>query len=223
MLGSGVQQSESVNTCILSFLDSFPIQFIIEYWGDFPVLHSRPLLLIYFIYSSVYMLIPPSYCMPRGPYISSLVAISWVNFSWIYIWHTTVLTPSQHLLVSIRSPFSKVLINTVCTLPHHFWWRQTPKGNRRPCVWRQLGGLGHSFSSPAHAMLEISFSLSYLNKFCLFGDEEGRITTFHFFSWESVTLCSFESRQGRCLPLLFCEQWDRCTIQSNTFSKINSL
>ena len=47
-------------TCIRSFLDSFPIQVIIEYWGDFPVLHSRPLLLIYFIYSSVYMLIPNS-------------------------------------------------------------------------------------------------------------------------------------------------------------------
>ena len=61
------------------------------------------------------MLIPTSCYLPRGPYISSLVAVSLVNVSWIYIWHATVLTPSQHLLVSIRSPFSKFWL-TRCLL-----------------------------------------------------------------------------------------------------------
>ena len=43
---------------IHSFLDSFPIEAITEYWVEFPVLYSRYLLVIYFIYSSVYMPIP---------------------------------------------------------------------------------------------------------------------------------------------------------------------
>ena len=47
-------------TYIHSFPDSFPIQVIKEYWVEFPVLYSRPLSIIYFIYSSVYMLIPNS-------------------------------------------------------------------------------------------------------------------------------------------------------------------
>ena len=40
-----------------SFSDSFPLQFITRYWIWFPVLYSRSLLFIYFIYSSVYLLI----------------------------------------------------------------------------------------------------------------------------------------------------------------------
>ena len=45
-----------------SFLDSFPIWVITEYWLEFPVWYSRSLLVIviYFIYISVYMLIPIS-------------------------------------------------------------------------------------------------------------------------------------------------------------------
>ena len=39
-------------TYILSFLDSFPIEVITEYWVEFPVLYSRLLLVTYFIYSS---------------------------------------------------------------------------------------------------------------------------------------------------------------------------
>ena len=42
-------------TYIHSFLDSFPIEAITEYWVEFPVLYSRSILVICFIYSSVYM------------------------------------------------------------------------------------------------------------------------------------------------------------------------
>ena len=45
--------------CFHPFLkDSFPIKAITEYWVGFPVLYSRFLLVIYFIYSSVYMSVP---------------------------------------------------------------------------------------------------------------------------------------------------------------------
>ena len=47
-------------TYIHSFSDSFPIEVITEYWVEFPVLYSRSLLIICFIYSSIYMLIPNS-------------------------------------------------------------------------------------------------------------------------------------------------------------------
>ena len=45
-------------TYIHSFLDSFPIEAITEYWVEFPVLYSSSLLVTYFIYSSMYMSIP---------------------------------------------------------------------------------------------------------------------------------------------------------------------
>ena len=55
-------------TYIHFFLDSIPIWAVTGYWGEFPVLHSRSLLVLYFIYSSVYMAIPISQFIP--PYIS---------------------------------------------------------------------------------------------------------------------------------------------------------
>ena len=54
-------------TYIHSFLDSFPIQVITEYWVEFPVLYSRSLLVVYFIYSSGYMSIPISQFIPVPP------------------------------------------------------------------------------------------------------------------------------------------------------------
>ena len=39
----------------LFFLDSFPIYVITEYWIEFPVLYSKCLLVVYFIYTTVYM------------------------------------------------------------------------------------------------------------------------------------------------------------------------
>ena len=47
-------------TYIHPFLDSFPVQAIIEYWVEFPVLYSRSLLVTCFIHSSVYVSIPIS-------------------------------------------------------------------------------------------------------------------------------------------------------------------
>ena len=51
-------------TYIHFFLDSFSTPVIAEYWEDFPVLYSRSLLVIYFIYSSVYVTIPVSQFIP---------------------------------------------------------------------------------------------------------------------------------------------------------------
>ena len=45
------------------FLDSFPYR-PLEYWVEFPVLYSKSLSVIYFIYSSMYMSIPISQFIP---------------------------------------------------------------------------------------------------------------------------------------------------------------
>ena len=68
-VSSGVQQSESVvrihtytHTDIYIYIHSFLHFFShTENWIKFPVLYSRSLLVIYFIYSSVYMSIPISH------------------------------------------------------------------------------------------------------------------------------------------------------------------
>ena len=44
-----------------SFSDSSPVKVITEYRIEFPLLYTRFLLFICFIYSSVYILIPSSY------------------------------------------------------------------------------------------------------------------------------------------------------------------
>ena len=51
-------------THVHSFVDSFPIEVIMENWDDFPVLYSRSLLVIYFIPSSMYMSAPISQFIP---------------------------------------------------------------------------------------------------------------------------------------------------------------
>ena len=51
-----------INICIHSFQDSLHIQVFTEYWLYFPVLHSRSLLIIYFIYSSMYVSQSPNLC-----------------------------------------------------------------------------------------------------------------------------------------------------------------
>ena len=67
VLVSGIQQSDLVlciyiyYICICSFSDSFPLEGITKYWVQFPVLYSRSLLVICFIYGNVYMLIPNSW------------------------------------------------------------------------------------------------------------------------------------------------------------------
>jgi len=54
---SGVQQSESVIHLHISTLFFFHIG-IAEYWLEFPVLYGKSFLVIYFIYSHLYMSIP---------------------------------------------------------------------------------------------------------------------------------------------------------------------
>ena len=59
----GVLQLDSfIHTYIYSLSDSAPIYVITDCFEQFPVLFSRSLLIIYFIYThiSVYMLIPTS-------------------------------------------------------------------------------------------------------------------------------------------------------------------
>ena len=51
----------------LFFFKFFPIQLITEYWSEFPVLSSRSLLVICFIYGRVYMLVPNSHFIPPPP------------------------------------------------------------------------------------------------------------------------------------------------------------
>ena len=69
---SGVQQSDSFIYIFIS------LQVIIRYGIQFPVLYTRSLLLIYFIYSSVYLLIPNSqFILP----LSLLVTISLFSMS----------------------------------------------------------------------------------------------------------------------------------------------
>ena len=62
-------------TCIYYFSNYFPIQFITEYWTEFPLLYDKPLLVAYFIYSRVYTSIPN--CQSILPhYPSPLVTIN---------------------------------------------------------------------------------------------------------------------------------------------------
>ena len=55
---------------ICSFPDSFPFQVITKYWVYFSVLYNRSLLVSYFIYSSVYLLIPNSLSCFLNKYVA---------------------------------------------------------------------------------------------------------------------------------------------------------
>ena len=92
MLVSGVQKSESVIQIYIylhSFLDSFPIKAITEYWVEFPVLYSMSLLVIYFIYSSVYISHTTNECLSihlsMDPWVTSDIWLLWIVLSsWVY-------------------------------------------------------------------------------------------------------------------------------------------
>ena len=60
---------------ISTLLNSFPTLVITEHWIQFLVLHCRPLLVIYFIWSSVCMSVPTSQLISHPP-LFSLVTIS---------------------------------------------------------------------------------------------------------------------------------------------------
>ena len=78
VLVPNVQNSESVIhihiSILFSFLDSIPMEVITEYQAEFPVLYSRSLLVIYFIYSSVYMSLPVPQSITSPPFL--LLSIS---------------------------------------------------------------------------------------------------------------------------------------------------
>ena len=58
------------HTRIHYFSNYFPIYFVIEHWTEFPVLHSRPWLLIYLKYSCVYLTVLNSQSIcPHPPFL----------------------------------------------------------------------------------------------------------------------------------------------------------
>ena len=58
---SAARQNESaIHIHISTLLDSFSIKVIMDHLVEFPVLYSRSLLVIYFIYNSVYLSLPIS-------------------------------------------------------------------------------------------------------------------------------------------------------------------
>jgi len=59
------------HTYIHSFSDYFPIKVITEYWEEFPMLYRRFFLVIYFIYTSMYMLISNSQLISSPPVFPS--------------------------------------------------------------------------------------------------------------------------------------------------------
>ena len=80
VLISGVQQSESVIHTHIFFLFQILFPYRLLQNIEFPVLYSRSLLVIYFIYSSVCMLIPSSRFIPSHD-VSPLVTISLFSIS----------------------------------------------------------------------------------------------------------------------------------------------
>ena len=77
VLVSGVRQSDSVIPISL-FVQILFLSRLLQN-VEFPVLHRRPLLSIYFMYSSVYMLIPVPQFIPP-PHLSALVTLSLFSF-----------------------------------------------------------------------------------------------------------------------------------------------
>ena len=60
VLVSGIEQSDSITHTCMFFSDSFPLYFIIGYWAQLLVLYSRTIILIYFIYSGMWLI---RYCI----------------------------------------------------------------------------------------------------------------------------------------------------------------
>ena len=80
---------------IHSFTDSFPVKVITEYWIEFPGLYNRVLLIIYFIYISVYVKKGYFQCLSSdffmyhrkgqsGPYIRAQMRLE--NKIYMYFW-----------------------------------------------------------------------------------------------------------------------------------------
>ena len=68
-----------VHICVyvyIFFFKFFSIIGITRYWIEFPVLYSRALLFIYFIYSTVYLVHPKFLIYPSPPPLSPLVTVS---------------------------------------------------------------------------------------------------------------------------------------------------
>ena len=60
-----------------------PLQVIVEYWVEFLVLYSRFLLVIYFIYSSMYMSIPISQFVCPSIYLLAIIGIFLLHL-WLF-------------------------------------------------------------------------------------------------------------------------------------------
>ena len=120
------------------FLDYFPILVITEYWIEFPVLYSKSLLVIYFIYSSVYMSIPISQFIPSPPsplantrlfstsvtlFLAGYFKLSSMVVLELWMWHKKEIFSVQSLLTFVCIMFANV----------HWWVRLTWS-----LLWRYL-------------------------------------------------------------------------------------
>ena len=138
MLVSAVQQSESITHISPPFLDSIPIQVITEYWVAVPVLHSRSSLVIYWIYSSVYMwiwasqLIPPCFS-PFGNHM--FVFYTWNSDMCSHRW--TLMTGWQLAETSHQRPRLVIpfiwLVQNRQTIAIGTWWLQGLGGQGVAC------------------------------------------------------------------------------------------
>ena len=104
-------------TYIHSFLDSFPIYAITEYWVEFPVLYSRCLLVIYFIYSSGYISIPNSQFIP--PQFIFINMNLYLIYTYKLHWRPSVISSQLTLLAlspytSIQYKINQILLYTQC-------------------------------------------------------------------------------------------------------------
>ena len=115
VLVSGVRQSDSVIPISLLFQILFLSRLLQNV--EFPVLHSRPLLSIYFMYSSAYMLIPVSQFIPP-PHLSALVTLNLFSFFFFLIFLALPRTQSR-VCVLVVSSFHLLSVKTtgMCVRP----------------------------------------------------------------------------------------------------------
>lgn len=117
-----------------SFSDSFPLLVITECWVEaFPVLYSRSLMNIYFTYSRVYMLNPPS------SFIHFLPSPTYTHLSPSAM--VSLLSKSRSLgfgyTFFCSYAFCKYFL-PICGLPVHFEWHLLRLQHLFPCIIQLL-------------------------------------------------------------------------------------
>ena len=125
--------------------------------------------------------------------------------SWACVFWATVLINPQWTPFYFNQVFSKILVSTVQTSFCCFWQRQTSKGNRSNCIWKQLE-VFQAFPTKflrlaLPSVTWVSFTSAVMER----GEYLFLISCFEnlwpFFPWTQVgDICLMWS-------LLFCGQW----------------